>query len=196
MILPLEYYDYEQCLLIYQDSIPLVTCRSSAIIQMILSHYHHFDHRIYKETMNLILTQQPSSRQYKTPIATSEYSLFPLTNAKSHAIIWLNPTSVQNLSAGTHETIVHQFNTISFRSPIEPRSVRNNMYTSFIAHGIMKRDFTPTVVQENMSIYEYLHLPYSKEITKIIQNTSYADITGKSGNFMAYYFSIFNEHTY
>lgn len=70
------------------------------------------------------------------------------------------------------------------------------MYTSFIAHGIMKRDFTPTVVQENMSLYEYLHLPYSKEITKIIQNTSYADITGKRGNFMAYYFSIFNEHTY
>ncbi|MDU1983452.1 MAG: hypothetical protein E6730_16460, partial [Enterococcus casseliflavus] len=164
MILPLEYYDYEQCLLIYQNSIPLVTCRSSAIIQMILSHYHHFDHRIYKETMNLILTQQPSSRQYKTPIATSEYSLFPLTNAKSHAIIWLNPTSVQNLSAGTHETIVHLFNNISFRSTLEPCSLRHYIYTSFFAHGIMKRDFTETVVQENMSLYEYLHLPYFKEI--------------------------------
>ena len=131
---------------------------------MILSHYHHFDHRIYKETMNLILTQQPSSRQYKTPIATSEYSLFPLTNAKTHAIIWLNPASVQNLSAGTHETIVHLFNNISFRSTLEPRSLRHYIYTSFFSHGIMKRDFTETVVQENMSLYEYLHLPYSKEI--------------------------------
>lgn len=195
LILPLAYYNYEHCLVIYEDRMALIAHRSSTISGMILSHYHHFDQSIYKETINLLLREHSATRHYKTPIANSEYSLFPLTNAQSPKTIWLNPASILDISTRPHETIVHLFNKLSFRSPIESRSIRNNMYNSFMTHGIMKRDFTSTIVQEDMSLYEYLNLSYSKDIARVIENICYADIPSKRGKFMEKYIDIYHERT-
>lgn len=194
LILPLKQYNYDQCLLIYENSIALIARHATDISQTILSHYHHLEHQVYKETMNEILTQLTLTGHYKTPIATSEYSLFPLTNAKSPETIWLNPASVKQISTVSHQTIVRLFSNISFCSPIEPRSLKANMHISFMTHGIMKRDFTTTVVYEDLSLYEYLHLPYSKEITQAIKNINYTDIPGKRGSLIRHYISLSNQH--
>ncbi|OTN75881.1 hypothetical protein A5886_000957 [Enterococcus sp. 8G7_MSG3316] len=190
LILPLEYCDYKQCLLIYEHSVAMVAHRSSTILKKILAHHHHFDQTVYKETINLLLTEHSSTRHYKTPIANSEYSLFPLTNAQHPETIWLNPASVLDITTRPYETIVRLFNNITFRSPIESRSLKNNMYISFLTHGIMKRDLTATIVQEDMSLYEYLDLPYSEPIVKVIGDMNYADIPSRRGKLMDYYIAV------
>lgn len=193
-IIPVKYHNFEQAIVLYRNYYSLICKQSFAIIQSILQNFRMYDYELFKETLRVILEEKTAKNIYKIPCAVDKYSLFPLTQATDKQTIWINPGRIQNIEIVQSVTVIQLQNGCKIASPIEQRGIRSKMLTSFIVHGIIKRENSPSYQRSDLTLLEFLQLPSLQTVRKLIREYRYTDLPKQRGDFTKLYRDFYAEN--
>lgn len=167
--------------IIYRDTAKLVELGTDVIAANFLYHYWKMGLVEYRQTVEEFL----GSSFHSIPLSCENFSLMPFSISTSpKRDIWINPGRIKELKIVTDQkTIVSLFNDFVFYLDRKGKAIYDQMYRSFLVHGIVKRYVGYMPVGWGMGLLEYLNVSSSCPIRKAINGLDFLDIPGYGKDF-------------
>lgn len=188
-IIPIQQHCFKRTIVLYESYFMYVEMTSSQISKQILTTSPLLNFNAYTKTLQHLFNKKTTI----IPVATNSFSLIPLGPVKSPETIWINPGQVTDLRSYDLKTLLMMENQISICSDRLIKGISKRMLKGFLAHGILKREDDTQAIRPSTLLLEYLGLPSTPAIRKILRYIQFQELPYLQGDFVFYYTQIYNQ---